>query len=118
MKVYLFLLVGGHSALLNPVETIKMNSDTQQASKTFPWPKPVNDGGSAFPIADTVHSNGQVQYGSSGMSLRDYFAGQALAGYLSITPTLDNATESVMAHWCYANADAMLAARESKGGAA
>lgn len=96
-----------------------MNSDTQQASKTFPWPKPVNDGGPAFPIADTVHSNGQVQYGTSGMSLRDYFAGQALIGVV-LAPLGQGGriTYSGTATDAYAYADAMLAARESKGGAA
>jgi hypothetical protein len=38
---------------------------------------PINDGGPAFPVPDTYHPNGQVQFGSSGMSLRDYFAAHA-----------------------------------------
>jgi hypothetical protein len=37
----------------------------------------INDGGPAFPVPDTYHPNGQVQFGSSGMSLRDYFAAHA-----------------------------------------
>lgn len=36
-----------------------------------------DDGGSAFPISDTYYPNGQVQYGCSGMTLRDYFANSA-----------------------------------------
>ncbi len=40
----------------------------------------INDGGPAFPVADTHYPNGQIQYGCNGMSLRDWFAGQALAG--------------------------------------
>ena len=33
-----------------------------------------NDGGPAFPSPDTVHPSGQVQYGSFGMTLRDFLA--------------------------------------------
>ena len=41
------------------------------------------DGGPAFPTPDTHHPDGQIQYGANGMSLRDWFAGQALVGMLS-----------------------------------
>ena len=63
-----------------------------------------NDGGPAFPCTD---AKGFV---SEGMSLRDYFAGQAMAGQLAdpdgeIDPKL-------IARWSYAYADAMLAERE------
>ena len=63
-----------------------------------------NDGGPAFPCAD---AKGFV---SEGMSLRDYFAGQAMGGQLAdpdgeIDPKL-------IARWSYAYADAMLAERE------
>ena len=34
-------------------------------------------GGPAFPVADSHHANGQIQYGSNGMTLRDYFAAHA-----------------------------------------
>lgn len=44
---------------------------------------PINNGGPAFPIADTVWSNGQVQCGFNGMSLRDFFAAKALQGILA-----------------------------------
>jgi hypothetical protein len=74
--------------------------------------KTTNDGGPAFPVADSHHASGQVQYGSNGMTLRDYFAGQALAGRM--------ARNSIYASWSdaakdsYEIADAMLAAREGK----
>lgn len=58
----------------------------------------INTGGPAFPAG--AHF---------GMTLRDYFAGQALAGM--------NASEmhaKKMAEWAYETADAMLAAREAK----
>ena len=65
-----------------------------------------NDGGPAFP----------GPYGSDGMSLRDWFAGQALAGLLSQEGV--EASPETDAAWAYKVADAMLAARrppESEG---
>ena len=79
---------------------------------------PINTGGPAFP----------VMYCSEGMTLRDYFAGQALAG---IAPYIDreidkldtngkyfdnhaNAWYQCAAIRAYCYADAMLAARERK----
>lgn len=56
--------------------------------------------------------------GRGGMSLRDWFAGQALIGYLAETKHPDNATPSIVAKWCYANADAMLAEKRRREGAA
>ncbi len=107
VKPYLFLLVGGHSVLLNPVETIKMNSETQQASKTI-GPIPY-DWKTSFPWT-----------GVSDISLRDYFAGQALAGFLAAPmgkfPHQDGIY--VITRDCYDVADAMLVSRERKGGAA
>jgi hypothetical protein len=38
----------------------------------------INDGGSALPTADAYHPSGQIAYGRKGMTLRDWFAGQAL----------------------------------------
>lgn len=71
--------------------------------------KPINDGGPAFPVPDTHHANGQVQYGSNGMSLRDWFAGQALSSRGMYGA---NVREKEVAAECYTIADAMLAARE------
>ena len=118
VKVYLFLLVGGHSVLLNPVETLKMNSETQQASqasKSFPWPAPIPNGGPAFPVTDSRHPNGHIEYGSNGMTLRDWFAGQALTGLLAGS---NASSKSLYVKDAYALADAMLAVRERKGGVA
>jgi hypothetical protein len=78
---------------------------------------PINDGGPAFPVI----------YDSSGMTLRDYFAGQALEGILSkaINPN-DRGNDSVnwastnapgptkAANSAYEYADAMLAARKGE----
>jgi len=43
----------------------------------------VKDGGQAFPAAYTVGPNDDLYPPTPGMSLRDWFAGQALAGLLS-----------------------------------
>ncbi len=66
---------------------------------------PTNDGGPAFP----------VMYVSEGMTLRDYFAGQALAGMLiNYTTQKFGVGEQTCAKGAYEFADAMLAAREGK----
>lgn len=52
------------------------------------------------------------EYGNLGMSLRDYFAGQALAGMLA-NPELPTDAEYI-AKWSYLNADAMLAERQKE----
>lgn len=65
--------------------------------------EPTNDGGLAFPMAS---SDG---YAQCGMTIRDYFAGQALATLAKCI-----ADERVAAEWCYGMADAMIAARENK----
>lgn len=56
------------------------------------------DGGPAFPPFHNPDSH------DSGMTLRDWFAGQALASYNGASPHV--------ADWAYKVADAMLAARE------
>ena len=73
-------------------------------------PTTIDDGGPAFPVADTVHPNGQVQLGSYGMSLRDWFASQAIAGIIAC-PQVRHDLFDAYAHHAYAQADAMLAAR-------
>jgi len=66
----------------------------------------INDGGPAFPF----YQYG-VRYG--GMTLRDWFAGQALAGMLAKYGIEDSSVET-MTEDCYLHADAMLKAREVK----
>jgi hypothetical protein len=74
---------------------------------------PINDGGPAFPVADVIHPNGQVQYGANGMALRDWFAGQALQSYLAgRNNDARDSNPAPVADVCYKYADAMLAARE------
>jgi hypothetical protein len=69
---------------------------------------PQNDGGSAFPCPVEYDANGQrASYGSEGMTLRDWFAGQALVGMLASN------TKSWCAEDSYHYADAMIAAGEA-----
>lgn len=88
-----------------------------------------NDGGPAFPqlvnsgvicmTADETPVFDKELKG--GMSIRDWFAGQALAGMVNATlcASLHNSAqtpqEDVLATWAYAQADAMLAARGEGG---
>ena len=67
-----------------------------------------DDGGCAFP---------EIEYGSSGMTLRDYFAGQAMT-----IPDLDYLKRNIdkdknarcIASFAYAVADAMIAKRSTE----
>ena len=81
----------------------------------------LNDGGPAFPIppVGTGDPRDGMSQGSYGMTLRDWFAGQALAGLLANPGMIDTHNESAM-QWvsshAFHQADAMLIQRE-KGGA-
>ena len=72
----------------------------------------INNGGHAFPGTREYHG------GYYGMSLRDWFAGQAMAGMLAYSQNdrsgnwANNASEIAVARGAYEYADAMLAARE------
>jgi hypothetical protein len=75
-----------------------------------------NNGGPAFPEQLAVTPTGDTYSGHEGMTLRDYFAAQALPGFLSTcerepggaTSSLD---ASAIARASYELADAMLAER-------
>ena len=76
------------------------------------------DGGSAYPMFNNQKgdcSRDDFIY-ESGMTLRDYFAGQVLAGLMADANVNLNETENVkvIAASCYEIADAMLAEREKK----
>ena len=68
----------------------------------------MKDGGPAFPT-----TAGQVVY-SHGMSLRDWFAGQALAGLFSQSEITNASSVYVVAQIVYRMADAMIAARDAQ----
>jgi len=76
-----------------------------------------NDGGPAFPISHPgiTPKNEIAASQMIGMTLRDYFAGQALQGILS-NPSFDSITPREYASDAYGLADSMLAARERKEG--
>ena len=86
-------------------------------------------GGPAFPTTRTVRSKGMDRGGyptavvsledAGGMTLRDYFAGQALAAIVrdrdalrSLNGEPDYPLESNLSFTCYKIADAMLEARK------
>lgn len=73
----------------------------------------VPDNPQAFPFQETSYGASGPEYG---MTLRDWFAGQALngaAGCVRSIIRLDRETQAQAdARWSYERADAMLAARE------
>jgi hypothetical protein len=74
---------------------------------------PIEDGGPAFPLQDwdeCIHSRRT----ETGMTLRDWFAGQALAGFAANPRMIDSrspATLEIVSEWSFEAADAMLKAR-------
>lgn len=76
----------------------------------------IEDGGPVFPSSHTGMKGGHVHTEfRNGISIRDYFAGQALIGILSAGPLRDGTTYDLVSKCAYEHADAMLKAR--KGGA-
>lgn len=85
----------------------------------------INDGGPAFPCSLGVGGygnckpiqgpNGETFWEelSYGLSMRDYFAGQALAGNLASDTQYQHGADR-HAEWAYAQADAMIVERNKK----
>ena len=69
---------------------------------------PQDDGGPAFPMPP---SSEYVHPGEDGMSLRDYYAGQALIGMMNKWDTSPNKN---IARACYQVADALVAERRRR----
>ena len=70
--------------------------------------KQINDGGPAFPtVCETINEEP-----AKGMTLRDWFAGQALAGILAGADKM--VADDELAKMSYWAADAMLAAKKEK----
>lgn len=67
----------------------------------------MNDGGPAFPIQGNIPLETKTILPYDGMTLRDWFAGQALANVAS-ERFFENATAECVARECYEIADAML----------
>ena len=68
--------------------------------------QPINDGGPAFPA--------DFQLYSTGMTLRDYFAGQAMAAIITSVYCTPETIYMEVSSRAYAQADAMLKARDAK----
>jgi hypothetical protein len=72
----------------------------------------INDGGPAFARSGLLLDNGDWVAPQDGMTLRDWFAGQALAHIPELLDAHDaNKSAEMIAHWSYQIADAMLKAR-------
>ena len=73
-----------------------------------------DDGGPAFPTdEDTYDYQGRRDAARLGMTLRDWFAGQALTGVLASLPDTGHAVNcDSLAAFSYSMADAMLEARK------
>ena len=79
-------------------------------------------GGPAFPFE---HNRSEAMYCSNGMTLWDWYAGQAMAGLMSDSTILQSASitaaqigkrnEEVMALLCSEFADAVIAERNKRG---
>jgi hypothetical protein len=70
----------------------------------------INDGGPAFPMPASEHSQGG-HFEQEGMSLRDWFAGQALIGLMEYATIEQPGNAAALAKFAYDHADAMLAVR-------
>jgi hypothetical protein len=75
----------------------------------------INDGGPAFPSTIQYFPDDKNANEEQGMTLRDWFAGQALAGVTSsVNDEISVGQVEGIAEIAYALADAMLRAREVK----
>ena len=72
----------------------------------------ISDGGPAFPVPMVPWQDGFVNVECTGMTLRDWFAGQALEGQAHRFDHPHNHRE-LLAKDCYEIADAMLKARSA-----
>jgi hypothetical protein len=72
----------------------------------------IDDGGTAFPHTTVNNMGGFVL--QPGMSLRDWFAGQAMTQFIGFGAGSDDEYFELVARALYKMADAMIAAR--KGG--
>jgi len=79
----------------------------------------VTENPSAFPLNATNDATPGAFCPDPGMTLRDYFAGQALASVMSTAQNMGESTQAeraeafgLIASWMYEVADAMLSARQ------
>lgn len=69
-----------------------------------------DDGGPAFPMYFGPNDGGN----NGGMALRDYFAGQAMAGLFANSDAFEHNDDATMAKYAYSVADAMIEARKRR----
>ena len=69
----------------------------------------VYDSGPAFPVSQDTNAN------CTGLSVRDYFAGQALIGFAANRDYIEMSIPDLV-HDCYRFADYMLKERRKDGG--
>jgi hypothetical protein len=76
--------------------------------------KPDN-GGPAFPAQPRYMTpdGGWIEHQQGGMTLRDWFAGQVIAGAASFWISR-SVSDAIIAKWAYKTADAMIAARKGQ----
>ena len=77
--------------------------------------KDIDDGGAAFPYEPHYDLEGRSVPGDRGMTLRDWFAGRAMAEMIRLSTDSEGgwSAENV-AYGCYNLADAMLIARSDQ----
>jgi hypothetical protein len=73
----------------------------------------MTNNGSAFPVFDSARVGMDYGCTDEGMSLRDWFAGQALVGLLSSCDDQSRGTIESFVEYTYEIADAMLKLREA-----
>ena len=96
----------------NPDQSVSLKPEAEdtsiQGGRTS-----ANDGGQAFPFVGWKSPDGMYAMDvQRGMTLRDYFAGQALVGMMQAMRPYSNDFER-NAREAYVQADAMLKAREA-----
>lgn len=69
-----------------------------------------NDDETAFPVAI-----GQTAADMKGLSMRDWFAGMAMAGMCAAEPPASSQPSSRVAEWAYELANQMMEARKTLG---
>jgi hypothetical protein len=74
----------------------------------------MNDGGPAFPRPHSQRNPFETWNGQRGLSLRDWFAGQALVGLVRLVESGESGERIV--EGAYEIADAMLAQRKARHG--
>lgn len=90
-----------------------MSDKIKDGGPAFPCPANPDEGHTS-PVTGEWVDTSEFATASTGMTLRDWFAGQALAHRFTTADGADTESAVDVARWAYIIADAMLAAREAK----